>query len=1574
MNDRSITNPAYLGLTDQQLSEIDELCDRFDQELVNGNAPRLEDFLAEAPETARDGVLSELLAMELEYRFQQNEKPQADEYKHRFPEHHRIVEAVFAQEATTEFPGSEHTSDSDFAPPEVGNFQLIEELGRGGMGVVWLAEQTHPVKRRVALKLIKSDLTAKEVIARFDAEKQALAMMDHPNIARVLDAGTTVDGRPYFVMELVDGIPITEYCDEHKLSVDERLQLFVSVCRAVQHAHQKGIIHRDLKPSNVMVTVIDGQSVPKVIDFGLAKAVEQDLQLTDETMQTEFGKVVGTVQYMSPEQAELKGPDAEDIDTRTDIYSLGVMLYELLTGSTPVDKDTLGQKALLKVLQIIREEDPPRPSSRLSSSSHDVNAAVSDLRRLHPARLQQLLRGELDWVVMKALEKDRSRRYQTANDLGQDLSNYLTGAAVAARPPSTLYQLQKFANRNRGLVVAVCTIVLLLIGGITGTTFGLLRANQKTKLAEKKTEEAVEARSNAIEERAKAIKAKDLAIDATQQAEDAKAALTFQLAVARFDTHRAEESRNLLHQVPEKYRETFEWRYCQNRFQGSGMTCYGHVEQVFEVAFTPDGKQLVSAGESGIVRQWDSTSGRHLRQFKHHEGDVMGLAISPGGKLIASAGFDRVVRLCEQETGVIVRTLTGHQDRINCVAFSLDGKRLATASSDRTVRIWDTDSGSELVAITGHTSSVTGVAFSPDGELIASSSSDDRTVRIWNSRNGEQVRIVYQGDCIPRHVVFSPDGKRLATVDYGRYALWDVDTWNLVAIVNAHNHLVRCIRFSPDGSRFATGCDGGLVKLWDTETRNLVATFSGHTSSINGLGFSPDGRRLASAGEDQTIRLWDIRRDSNDLIFHGHSKHVHCVGFSPNGKQLASGSATILLRNALTGETRFKLKGHSADVADLAFNPDGSLLASAADDNTVRLWSTETGRELAVLEGHTHWVSGVAFSPDGTFVASSSRDGTIKFWNAQTFEETASLKGHRGVIYDLAISPDGKTIVSGGADQTVRLWDVKSQQEIRTLVGHTGLVRSVAFDPQGQRVVSSGYDPSVRVWDVDSGNQIVTGHVRSAAVFRVAFSNDGQRFIALGTDDFLQIFDSSTGKEVAVISPPTGGITAIDFSPDGSRLALGQGSGRVRICEAPNESETTFLGGHVGKVNRATFSEDGSRFYSESDSEKLVWDFATRSIIPTATWEPPTSSLRLSPDGRWLLTSELNNIVLVDLEYRNSPTEMERRVCKAKFEPGWHQEQAMSATQAKNWYAAAFHLAWLCRDEPRSPSCLADLQLALCNLLGHHNEDGRSRFSDVAGDSTGTFYSRNEKQLVTVVSSDVDRMLESKSPTSSAAVNRNKAIYFNGTNRANLQMPSFYSQSFTVEGWVKPDAGERFADGRNAFAVFTLSPNEKDTALSAEIDTVGRFRVIHRESPGGAGGTNLFSKSKLADAQWFHFAVVRGQDKRLRLFINGDLEATSDDFLEDFADQDFNIDLGRSVAKNPRYFKGLMDDVRFWDRGRFAEEIRETMGIKVNPDHDGLVAGFDFDQVQSEFKLSDVNKDYFFEAGIDQVLENLFPD
>lgn len=378
----------------------------------------------------------------------------------------------------------------------VGNYRLMEQIGEGGFGLVYVAEQQKPVKRQVALKILKPGMDSKEVVARFEAERQALAMMDHPNIAAVFDAGTTEVGRPYFVMELVRGISITDFCDQQKLNMQARLQLFVNVCKAIQHAHQKGVIHRDIKPSNVLVTSHDGVPVVKVIDFGIAKAIGQ--RLTDKTIYTRFTAMIGTPLYMSPEQAEMSGLD---VDTRSDIYSLGVLLYELLTGTTPFDRQRLCEATYDELRKIIREEEPPRPSDRLTTLGRHESTLLSGPAE-HGGQLLKLIKGDLDWIAMKAMEKDRQRRYETVGELAADVERYLNDDPVEARPPSSIYRLQKMAKRNKVMLV---TVSLVMASLILGTTISIWQATKA--IAERNDKEV--ALQNAVQAQNEADAAKE---------------------------------------------------------------------------------------------------------------------------------------------------------------------------------------------------------------------------------------------------------------------------------------------------------------------------------------------------------------------------------------------------------------------------------------------------------------------------------------------------------------------------------------------------------------------------------------------------------------------------------------------------------------------------------------------------------------------------------------------------------------------------------------------------------------------------------------------------------------------------------------------------------------------------------------------------------------------------------------------------------------------------------------------------------------------------------------------------------
>ena len=446
-----------------------------------------------------DELLAEL-ADEFLRRHRGGDRPSVDEYAGRHPDLAERIRDLFPAALAMEQPGL--SAFMDAAPPAErvgatigGRYKLLERIGEGGFGVVYMAEQQHPVRRRVALKVIKPGFDTRQVIARFEAERQALALMDHENIAKVFDAGATESGRPYFVMELVHGVPITEYCDRNELSARERLGLFVQVCRAVQHAHTKGVIHRDIKPTNVLVTMnVEGVAVPKVIDFGVAKAAGQDqLSLTEKTLFTNFAQMVGTPLYMSPEQAEMTGVD---VDTRSDVYSLGVLLYELLTGTTPVDKERLKKAAFDEVRRIIREEEPPRPSTRLSTLG-DKLTTISVKRRADPRKLPRLVRGELDWIVMKALEKDRNRRYETANAFARDVERFLNDETVLARPQGGLYRFRKLVRRNKLKFAAASAVAAALLAGTAVSTWMYLqeRAAHRRAVALEREQERLKIRA-----------------------------------------------------------------------------------------------------------------------------------------------------------------------------------------------------------------------------------------------------------------------------------------------------------------------------------------------------------------------------------------------------------------------------------------------------------------------------------------------------------------------------------------------------------------------------------------------------------------------------------------------------------------------------------------------------------------------------------------------------------------------------------------------------------------------------------------------------------------------------------------------------------------------------------------------------------------------------------------------------------------------------------------------------------------------------------------------------------------------
>ena len=1042
-----------------------------------------------------------------------------------------------------------------------GRYMLQQKIGEGGMGEVWVAKQTEPVKRKVALKLIKTGMDSRAVLARFEQERQALAMMDHPNIARVLDGGLTPGGQPFFVMELVNGLPLTKFCDDAKLTPRERLELFVPICQAVQHAHQKAIVHRDLKPANILVTLVDGKPIPKVIDFGVAKATGG--KLTDESMSTQFGSVVGTLEYMSPEQAGLSGMD---VDTRADIYSLGVILYELLTGLRPIDASRMRKAALIEMIRIIQEEVPSKPSTRLSTDESLPSMAA--LRHTEPRKLMALLRGELDCVVMKCLEKQRDRRYDTANSLARDIERYLADEPVEARSPSAGYRVSKFLRRHKGPMVAAALILLALLAGIVGTTFGLIRAEHR--------------RIEALAHRNIADKARIEALALKRVADDQK-----QLAVA------------IASKADESARKA-ELRLAEGLIsQGDSLSLAGrfaeaHLRYTEAYDKFTELKAPLIAAEAGLWSSYHQTS-FPLLSFSGHSDSAICVAIAPDGRTALSGSHDKTLKLWDLATGKELRTFTGHPEMVSSVAIAPDGRTVLSGSYDKTLRLWDLASGNALRTFVGHTTAVFSVAIAPDGRT-ALSGGNDRSLKLWELSSGKELRTFSHSNPVVS-IAIAPDGRTALTGGglYDRIKLWELSSGIELHSFGRHLREVNGVAIARDGRTGLSGSSDMTLKSWDLATGEELRTFTGHSQGVTGIAISPDGRTALSGSFDKSLYLWDLATGKELRTFTGHSASATSVAISPDGRTAVSGSyeRTPKLWDLVGDQELRTFTGHLEAVSSVAISPDGRTALSGSEDGTLRLWDLATGKELRIFTGHSGYVSSVAFAPDGRTALTGSSDKTLKLWDLAIGKELRTLTGHSEEVGSVAFSPDGRTGLSGSRDKTLKLWDLASGKELHIFAGHSDEVMwNVAIAPDGRTALSGSEDKTLKLWDLATGVELRTFSGHSGQVTRVAIAADCRTAVWIG-DKTLELWDLATGKQLRTFTGHSAAVSSIAIAPDGRTAVSASFDRTIKLWDLTSGKELRTFTGHSDIVTSVTIAPDGRTVVSGSYLAKTfeLWDF-----------------------------------------------------------------------------------------------------------------------------------------------------------------------------------------------------------------------------------------------------------------------------------------------------------------------------------------------------------------------------------------------
>jgi len=982
----------------------------------------------------------------------------------------------------------------------VGRYRVLRVIASGGMGTVYEAIQDQP-RRQVALKVLKTGLASADALRRFEHEAAFLARLRHPGIAQIYEACASETGgsAPFFAMEFIpDARTITEYAHRGRHTVREKLELIARVCDAIHHGHQRGVIHRDLKPGNILV---DGSGQPKVIDFGVARTTEADVTLA--TLDTLPGHLVGTLRYMSPEQCR---GDAAEIDIRCDVYALGVVLFELLTGELPYELTT---HSPFEMPRLIREVEPRRPST-----------------------LDRSLRGDVETILLKALEKECEHRYDSAFALGQDIRRYLRGEPIEARRGHRWYVLKKNLYRHR-VAAAVAALFVLLVAA-SAVTLGLLfhRAN---------------------------VHAEALRVSEYFN--------TIALAQNAYETGGTSRLKALLRRCPQDLRG-WEWNYLDRLSDMSLATWSGHPGGTTSLAVSPDGRWVVSGGwvQDPTIKLWDVATGAVIKTFEGHRNIVSCVAFLAGGDRILSASYDTTVKVWDSRTGGLIHTLEGTEE-VYRVACTPDGRRIVSGEGEDLVKIWDGETGLLLQTLYHRTTdgkkdpaekdeqdAISALAVSGDGKWIASGNCDT-TIMVWDAESG-QPRLT-----IPAHskrvacLAFTPDGERLYSASWDKtLKIWDTATGKHIRTFGRGDSVIYDLALSADGRRLAVA-RGTIIQYLRPESAESPITLLGHGDIVLRLSFFPEASRLVSCSRDGTLKIWNPGR---------------------------GGRSSVLGRHA------YKVDG-------LACSRDGRWLAALGRPNVVKLYDLDTGSEVGVIRQEGQWTTSIAISPNGRHLASGSLDHRARVWALPAGTLEIDLGDHEGALVAVAWSPDGRCIASGGVGRTVKVWAAGSGDPGATIVADEEEVMALAFAPDGKRLASAGIERVARIWDATTGALLVELADPTDAVPVLAWSPDGTHIVTNGPDRTLVIRSVDTGRTVRILRGHDHVVLAVAYSPDGRRIVSGARDNTVRIWDAETGQLGITLRGHAYEVSGVTFTPDGHRVLSTSHDKSIrVWDAGPR--------------------------------------------------------------------------------------------------------------------------------------------------------------------------------------------------------------------------------------------------------------------------------------------------------------------------------------------------------------------------------------------